>query len=315
VLPKYAIGTPEFTEAYTNWQKNGQIKVGEARVKPGSFDDLITRFYKSTEWSDLKATTRETYRGELERFRAKYGDRGAATMTAKHVSNLLIGMKATPSAANNLRKRLGQLFDFAQRQGMRTDNPARAVRALKTRKGGFPTWQEEQIAIFEAAYPLGTTARLAFDLALYTAQRKSDVRLMGPQHLRNGRIKVKQIKTDTTVEIPIHPNLAKSIAATKTGHLAYIISAKGSPYTYDSFGMWFGRKCRAAGLDGFAMHAEVGLSNQLIKSITGHKTDSEVSRYTRDAEQAKMAELAMQVLASGGNPVLASDTDIVEKAG
>ncbi|MDF2638553.1 MAG: integrase [Novosphingobium lindaniclasticum] len=320
-----AVGTPEFTEAYTNWQKNGQIKVGEARVKPGSFDDLITRFYKSTEWSDLKATTRETYRGELERFRAKYGERSAATMTAKHVSNLLIGMKATPSAANNLRKRLGQLFDFAQRQGMRTDNPARAVRALKTRKGGFPTWQEEQIAIFEAAYPLGTTARLAFDLALYTAQRKSDVRLMGPQHLRNGRIKVKQIKTDTTVEIPIHPNLAKSIAATKTGHLAYIISAKGSPYTYDSFGMWFGRKCRAAGLDGFAMHglrkaasrrmAEVGLSNQLIKSITGHKTDSEVSRYTRDAEQAKMAELAMQVLASGGNPVLASETDNIEKTG
>ncbi|MBB4856968.1 integrase [Novosphingobium chloroacetimidivorans] len=319
-----SVGTPEFTEAYKQWEKNGQIKVGEPKVRPGSFDDLITRFYRSTEWSDLKASTQETYRGELERFRAKYGDRTAATMTAKHIDTLIGQMKKTPSAANNLRKRLGQLFDFAQRQGMRTDNPARAVKALKTRKGGFPTWQEEQIGMFERHHALGTMPRLAFDLALYTAQRKSDVRLMGPQHVKDGWIKVKQLKTDTTVEIPIHPELAKSIAATQVGHLAYLVSAKGAPFTYDSFGMWFMRQCRAASLDGFSMHglrkaasrrmAEMGLSNQLIKSITGHKTDSEVSRYTAGADQRKMAEIAGRIMASDGKPDLASDAEGVVNA-
>ena len=44
--------------------------------------------------------------------------------------------------------------------------------------------------------------------------------------------------------------------------------------------------------------AEIGLSNQLIKSITGHVTDSEVSRYTKEAEQAQMADLAMASLSS-----------------
>lgn len=44
--------------------------------------------------------------------------------------------------------------------------------------------------------------------------------------------------------------------------------------------------------------AEIGLSNQLIKAITGPVTDSEVSRYTRDAEQQRMADLAMESLAS-----------------
>jgi hypothetical protein len=40
--------------------------------------------------------------------------------------------------------------------------------------------------------------------------------------------------------------------------------------------------------------AELGLSNQLIKSITGHTTDSEVTRYTKNADQARRADKAME---------------------
>lgn len=310
-------GTAQFTEAYEDWVANAKVKVAHQRAIPGSFDDLIERFYRSPEWNDLKATTQETYRGELERFRAKYGDRSALTMSAKNVSNLLATMQSTPSAANNLRKRLGQLFRFAINQGWRIDNPAKATRPLKTRKGGFPTWQEEHIEAFEAHHPIGTTARLAFDLALYTAQRRSDVRVMGPQHIKNGWIRVKQFKTGKEIEMPVHPNLAASIAATPTTNLAFIVNAKGAPFTYDSFGMWFMRQCRAAALDGFAMHglrkaasrrmAEAGLSNQLIKSITGHTSDTEVARYTRDAEQKLMAGEAMARLANRENPNLANE--------
>jgi integrase len=319
------LGTPEFTEAYKAWEAGGKVKVGEKQLKKGSFDDLIARFYRSKTWNDIKESTRETYRGELERFRAQYGDRTVAKMNAKHVSNLLARMADKPSAANNLKKRLSQLFDFAIIQGLRTDNPARAVKALKTRKGGFPTWQEEQIEAFEAHFPIGTMARLAFDLALYTAQRKSDVHLMGPQHIKAGRIRVRQLKTDKLVWIPIHPKLAESIAATPIGHLAFIVSSRGAPYTYDSFGMWFGKQCRAADLEGFSMHglrkaasrrmAEVGLSNQLIKSITGHSSDSEVARYTREAEQVRMADLAMSIMASSQNPDLASESEGAANAG
>lgn len=310
-------GTPEFTEAYKAWERDERLTAGAAKVAPGSFDALISRFYRSSDWARIKPSTQYTYRGELERFRAKYGSRQASTMKAMHVSNLIEAMHVTPSAANNLLKRLRQLFNFAIRIGMRTDNPAMAVKPLKVRSGGYRTWQEEQIAQFEAYHPIGTTARLAFDLALYTAQRRSDVRVMGPQHVERGKIRVKQLKTGKTLMIPIHPKLAESIAATPTGHLAFLISQRSAPFTFKSFGMWFMRQCRAADLDGFTMHglrkaasrrmAELGLSNQLIKSITGHSSDAEVSRYTRDAEQEKMADIAMSVLANGPNPGLANN--------
>lgn len=309
-------GTPEFTQDYRTWEREGQIKAGEGRAVPGTWDDLIARFYKSEEFRSKAAETQRSYRGELERFRAQYGSRKVATMTAQHINNLMQKMQDRPSAANNLKKRLSQLFRLANILGWRTDNPARVISSLTTRKGGYKTWQEEQISTYEAAHPIGTTARLAFDLALYTAQRRSDVCLMGPQHVSNGKITVKQLKTGKTLRIPLHQDLAASIAATPTGHLAFIVSSRGAPYTKESFGNWFAEQCKEAGLKGYSMHglrkaasrrmAEQGLSNQLIKSITGHSSDNEVARYTRDAEQERMAEIAVHGLARVAHADLAT---------
>lgn len=314
-------GTPEFTQEYRTWEREGRIQAGADRVAAGTWDDLIARFYRSDEFRKRAAETQRSYRGELERFRKKYGSRRVATMTAKHVYNIMQGMQETPSAANNLKKRLGQLFDMAIILGWRTDNPCRVVASLSTPKGGFKTWQEEQIAAYEARHPVGTPARLAFDLALYTAQRRSDVCLMGPQHVKDGKIAVKQLKTGKDMKIPIHPRLAASIAATPTGHLAFIVSNRGAPRTKESFGNWFAERCAEAGLKGYSMHglrkaasrrmAELGLSNQLIKSITGHTSDNEVARYTRDAEQERMAELAME---SMGEWLPAVATDLATHA-
>lgn len=313
---QHEAGTPEFTQEYRTWEREGRIQTGADRVKAGSWDDLIARFYRSDEFRKRAAETQRSYRGELERFRAKYGERMVATMTAKHIYAIMQQMQATPSAANNLKKRLGQLFDLAIILGWRTDNPTRVVSSLTTPTGGFKTWQEEQIAAYEAKHPVGTPARLAFDLALYTAQRRSDVCLMGPQHVKNGKITVRQLKTGKLMTIPLHPRLSASIDATPTGHLAFIVSNRNAPRTKESFGNWFADQCAAAGLKGYSMHglrkaasrrmAELGLSNQLIKSITGHTSDNEVARYTRDAEQARMAELAMESMGDWLTP-LATD--------
>ena len=302
------LGTAEFTREYHDWLDNGQVVPGEGRVIPQSFDDLISRFYKTARFQKLRPTTQRTYRGELERFRDKYGNRSAATMKARHVQTLIDQMAETPAAANNLRKRLGQLFDVAILADWRTDNPAKAVQSVKTRKGGFRTWQEPEIALYEAKHPIGTMPRLALDLALYTAQRRSDLAVMGPRDVEGDEIRVRQLKTGRELYIPIHPALQESIEATPHGE-TFITSERGKPFVKESLGEWFRKHRRAAGIaEGYSLHglrkaasrrmAEMGLSNQVIKSITGHVTDSEVSRYTRDAEQRKMARRGVESMAS-----------------
>jgi integrase len=66
---------------------------------------------------------------------------------------------------------------------------------------------------------------------LYTGQRRGDVIRMGPQHVNNGAIELRQQKTKTCLAIPIHPALAEIMSATPTNHLAFLTTDKGTPFT------------------------------------------------------------------------------------
>lgn len=95
----------------------------------------------------------------------------------------------------------------------------------------FLGWTEDELARFEAKWPVGTRQRLAFDLSLYTGFRRGDAVKIGRQHVRSGE----QSKTGNVVPRPILPMLAESIAATPTGDLNCIISEHGRAFTKESF--------------------------------------------------------------------------------
>lgn len=318
LYPKAMPGSEAFWEEYLAWKNSrATVRAGEDRAAPGTFDDLITRFYASVAWRNIpKESTRTTYRGELERFRAKYGKRRVATMTARNVNRLMETMADTPAAANNLLKRLRALFDYAILLGMRRDNPAKAVRSVRAKGDGLHEWTEAEIARFQAKHGLGTAARVALEVLLCTAQRRSDAASMGEAPDKPGYVRVRQLKTGALLTIRMHRDLKAAVAACPTDTPWFIISERGMPYTKESFGNWFKKRCVEAGLPHCSAHglrkaaarrmAEMGLSNQLIKAITGHATDSEVTRYTKHADQAARAEMAMAKIERFGYPILAN---------
>lgn len=300
-------GTDDFWKEYLAWKSGKPLPVGHNKAAAGTFDDLIAQFYRSTPWRNIpKESTKNTYRGELERFRAKYGTRRVAKMTALHITRLMEQMGDTPSAASNLLKRLKRLFDYAIVLGMRTDNPAKAVTAVKSSSKGFHEWTEDEIEQFEERHKIGTKARLALAIFLYTAQRRSDAAVMREDPKKPGYVKVRQLKTDALLSIRMHSKLKEAVAACPSGAPTFLATQYGTPYTKESLGNWFRDRCDEAGLPQCAAHglrkaasrrlAEIGLSNQVIKSITGHTTDSEVARYTRGADQAVLADRAMDVM-------------------
>lgn len=312
--PKATPGSEEFWEDYLAWKEAGPTRT--ARAAPGTFDDLITRFYSSVAWRNIpRDSTKATYRGELERFRAKFGKRHVATMTARNVNRLMEQMADTPAAANNLLKRLRTLFDYAILLGLRTDNPAKAVRSIKAKGDGFHEWTEAEIAQFKERHKLGTKARVALEVLLCTAQRRSDAATMGECPEKRGYVRVRQLKTGAFLTIRMHRDLRAAVDACPSGKPTFIVSERGTPYTKESLGNWFKKQCVTAGLPHCAAHglrkaasrrmAELGLSNQLIKSITGHTTDSEIARYTKRADQERRAEKAMSEIEGFGAPDLA----------
>lgn len=308
-------GTEGFREEYRACEAGlaaPAIEVGADRVVPGTFDDLLSRYYRSPDFLNPSDRTRVVYRGVLERWRERtrkgqrYGSVPVRDLQPRHVEAMLAEVLPHRTSANMLRKRLSALMNFAVRLGMATTNPVTSTRPFKVEGNGFHTWTEDEIAAYEARHPVGSNARLALDLMLYTGQRGGDARVMGPGNVRNKRLHVTQEKTGATVSLPILPPLAESILATPLGGMVFLLSERGAPYSRKGFGNKVRQWCDEAGLPECSAHglrkaaarrfAEAGCSNQQIKSWTGHTTDGEVARYTKAASQEMLSDAAGEML-------------------
>ncbi|WP_018263425.1 tyrosine-type recombinase/integrase [Methylobacterium sp. WSM2598] len=309
VYPKAILGTPEFLAEYNAFIEGSRapLVVGAARTITGSISDLIIRYYASAEWKGLADSTKATYRGIIERFRADHGDKPVGRLEREHIKRMIDRKADTPAAANNFLRIVRMLMQFAIAEKMRRDDPTVGVKKVRSKSTGFYTWSEEDIAAFEAHHPVGSRARLALALLLYTGQRRSDVIRMGRQHIRDGMITVRQQKTGTTLEIPVHPVLAAIITATPSDHLTFLVTREGKSFTAAGFGNWMREVCNVAGLKQCASHglrkaacrrlAEAGCTANEIMAVSGHKNLREVTTYTAAAEQRRLASRAISTVA------------------
>jgi integrase len=278
--------------------------VGAERTTPGSFSALVVAYYASTEFKRLAPATQRQRRSVLERLRT-ITTTPLHGLERRHIEALM-GAR-TPEAANVLLKTLRTMFEFAVRVGMLDANPTLGVRRARVRSDGWHAWSEEEIAQYEAHHPLGSKARLALALLLYTAQRRQDVVKLGWQHVRGNSIALRQAKTGRSLLVPIAPALAEALASVPRGNLTFLTDQYGKAYTSDALGHTFRRWCRAAGLpEACRAHglrkaaarrlAEAGCTVHEIAAVTGHASLKEVAHYTRAVDQEQLAERAMNKL-------------------
>jgi integrase len=295
-------GSTEFMAAYQITLEGPALPIGTKRTKPGSMSAAIAGYYTSLEFRSLAAGTQAARRSILERFRAEHGDKPLALLPQKFIAHVIAPMKA--HAAHNWLKTIRALLQFALAQGLCAQDPTQGVKLPSIKTSGYYTWNESDIAAFEAHHPIGTKPWLALALLLYTAQRRSDVLRMGRQHIRNGVLTVRQDKTGTSLEIPIHTDLQAILDATPSAHLTFLTTDRGDPYGGPNFSNRFREWCDAAGLPKqCSAHglrkaacrrlAEAGCSANEIASISGHASLREVERYTKAVDQARMARNAM----------------------
>ena len=295
--------SPSFMAAYEAAMIAPRTAIGAGRVKPGSVAAVIAEYKDSREFFGSKsAGTQRMRRGILDRFGAAYGDRPFALLPPEWIDALLD--TKPPYAARSWLATLRSLCKFAvKRRYLRTD-PTANIKLASIKGDGFHTWAENEIARYEAHYPIGTKPRLALALLLYTGQRRSDVVRMGRQHIKDGVLTVKQQKTGVTLAIPVHPHLQAALDATPSEHLTFLVTVTGKPYGGNAFSAQFREWCDAAGLPkrckphglrkaACRRLAEAGCSTKEIMAISGHATMKEIVRYTDAADQARLARNAL----------------------
>jgi integrase/recombinase XerD len=129
----------------------------------------------------------------------KHGDKPFVLMKPEHI-RALRDEKDTPDASNMRLKALRALFKWAVEAKEAQHNPAKQVEMIATNSDGYHTWTDEEIEQFENRHPMGTKARLAMALMLYTTGSREDAVRLGPQHIRKQMIAV----DGKTVSGPAH---------------------------------------------------------------------------------------------------------------
>jgi integrase len=303
--------SPQFMAAYEEALADQAVSIGIGRVKPGTIRALAVSYYNSGAFRSMKPSTQSVYRNIIDRFCQEkdkedheYADKQAATLRREQIVKLMAARAEKPDSANGLRKVLRAMMKHAVEVGLRVDDPTRDVRAIRVKSDGFHSWTDTEICQFEKRHPIGSRARLALALLLYTGQRRSDVVRMGRQHIRDGVLHVRQQKTGVDLAIPVHPHLATIITETPVDHLTFLTTQFGQAFKANGFGNWFRQQCDAAGLKHCSAHglrkaaarrlAEAGCTEHEIAAITGHASLREVSRYTKAADQRRLATAAIE---------------------
>lgn len=301
-------GSSGFMEAYQAALSGAELqpKAG-LPLKAGTIAALVRAYLNSLAFGNLSPEFQRVRRNILERFESEHGDKRVALLQRVHIEQMVAAKKAVPFAARNFFNSLRALMAFAIEAGMINADPTVGAKRVKAKSDGFRTWTEADIVAFEEKHLVGSRARLAFALLLYTGQRRSDVVRMGRQHLRDGAIAVRQCKTGTPLSIPLHAELNRAIAASPIDQLTFLITKGGKPFSPAGFTNWFRTCCNEAALPkGTSAHglrkatcrrlAEAGCSANVIAAISGHRSLREIERYTRAADQARMAQSAITAL-------------------
>jgi integrase len=250
----------------------------------------------------LAPDTRKKRGRIIERFRDRHGNKRIALLTNQHVENMLADIPGV-SAKRDWLKAIRGLLQFAVPSLLRA-NPTAGISVKLPKSKGHHSWTPEEIGQYRAHWPVGTQQRLVMEFALETASRKGEVVRLGPQHVKDGWIRIERTHGSDDVEIPMSAELLAACEAMPKSHLTYIVTAYGKPRSKFGLGNDFAQwateaglpsRCRLHGLKkaGMTRRANAGYTAHELMAFSGHKTLSEVQRYTNAADKKRLAASGM----------------------
>lgn len=287
---------------------NRTMKGTVKNAAPGSLLDIIAHYKRSPGYRNLRDRTRHDYSVYLDILAETWGPHPVTSIQRKHALALRDNYLDTPSKADRLVTVLRILLAFAVEREFLKENPVRDIKPFP-RGPGHRTWPDEAVGRFLAKAP--PTMALAIKLGLYTGQREGDCLTMSWHDYDGRTIRVVQSKTGAKLRIPVHTKLAEALEAHPRTSPIILTTETGKPFTGSNFRHHWSKAMKAAGLQGLTFHglrytaaaklAEAGCSLKEIAAITGHKSLGMIEKYTREADQERLAGAAIYRLENVGD--------------
>lgn len=299
-----AYGSAEFVAAYDAAASGGVVEK-TTRAPKSSLRWLVDRYYESGRFGKLAANTQRNYRLALEKICKTGGNLSFRAITTGDVRAGKTRREAKPSNAIIYVQVMRTVFEFAIDSNWMEKNPADGVTAEQPKSDGYHTWTIEEVMQFRERHAIGTQARLAMELLLFTGLRVSDAIVLGPQHVKNGIVDTRAMKNGAEITIPLHTTLAACIEATKRNNLVYLENTWGRPWKVVSFCQWFEKRCIEAGVEGRAhglrkagatFAADNDATTQQLMAMYGWTSPKMAEGYTKKRNRVRLAERAANKL-------------------
>ena len=303
-------GTEEFMSAYEAALSGGAVKAKSRKPARGTLQWLCDQYKLSGAFASLAPSTRRMRDNIMKQVLAGNAETEYADITRATIKKAMDKRAATPNAANNFLKTISGLFSWAMEAELLEVNPVYGVSKIRVKTDGFHTWSVKEVETYWAKHPIGTRARLAIDLLLFLGLRRGDVVVVGRQHMKDGVISLKTQKTGQWVHLPVFKQLQESIDVTPTGDLAFLTTSTGKPFSSGaSFGNWFAKQCKDAGLPdlcrahglrkaGATIAANEGATAHELMAMFGWSRLSMAEIYTKEADSKRLARGASERLAN-----------------
>lgn len=270
--------------------------------------DIFSIYISTPRWLNLAPSSKRLYMNAFKSM-VEFMDRDIKTITRGELLDYLNTFGTRSGMARHAMNVLRNLYKIACDRGIIQHNLTHNIDMFGEYRE-IERWEDDEVDLFlSQAKPHLRSAML---LALYTGQRNSDLVRMQWSDYDGNYIKVTQKKTGTRLVIPVHPKLRADLELRREMpqpkrrryRTPYLISNYyGYAWSPGALRKAIVDEARRLGIKKMfhgirkttaSILAESGCSANQIMAITGHKTLSEVQRYTLRANQKKMADEAMK---------------------
>jgi integrase len=311
-------GEPAFEAAYEALIHTGRpreaevVHLPEATV-PRSFRAAWRIAQRDPGWLTNTAETRARHKVIVETFLAAkvspegdlvWGDALVEDLRRRHVKAILAERAATPHLARHLLARLRQMIVVALDEEWIEADPTHKV-SWRPGYKGWRAWTSDELAAFEAKWPVGTTARLVYAIALWQGHRRGDIATLKPGDIAGDLTRMRQQKGDKAMTLPIVASLREVLDATDMTKETILTTTYGKPFSAKSLTGHMAVWTKKAGLPpGCTIHglrktlgkliAEGGGSTRALMGALGHDDINHAELYSREAEQALLARQGIE---------------------
>lgn len=318
-------GEPKFEIAYQDAlagvsQPKKKVVQHPNAARPKTFGAAWKIVMKSAEWKKHSQATRDKNETLANVFLktqildddpTTWEDIKVEEMKRRHLKAILAEHSDTPHKAKHILTAIRKMITASMDEEWIEVDPSYKLN-WRPEYVGWKAWTDEAMAKFENRWPIGSTPRLVYSLALWLGNRRGDVaglrwdqRCTKVVHL-DGEAKeidgfmLRQGKTGKELFLPITPILAEVLNATERKGDTVLVTAYGEPFSPKSLTGRMADWTNSAEIGkGFTLHglrktlgkmlAEGGASTRQIMDTLGHDDIAHAELYSREAEQARLA--------------------------